>query len=702
MTTRRSFLATGAVATTGLVIGFTWPMDRHAAASSTFEPNAWLRVDPGGRVTVTVARSEMGQGVQTSLPMLVAEELGVDWKDVRFEQAIPKPAYGDMSTGGSRSIVTSWDPLRKAGAQAREMLIAAAAATWGVDRASCRAEGGAVLHPPSGRRLAYGELVEAAASLPEPEDPPLTDPKDWKIIGTRVPRLDTAAKVDGSAVFGLDVRVPGMLTAVVARSPVFGGRVASFDPAPARAVPGVKHVEQIASGIAVVADNLWAAWKGRDALKITWNEGALAELESAAIRAQWADLAAKPGAIGELRGDGAKGLAGAARSIEAIYEVPYLAHATMEPMNATAHVTAGRCEVWVPTQSATGAQERAAALTGLDPERVIVHTTYLGGGFGRRAEQDFLAEAIEISKAVGAPVQVVWSREDDMRHDFYRPATYNVLRAGFDAGGHLLAWTHHIVGPAILGRVAPAAIRDGIDGTSLEGAWHLPYAIENLEVAYTLHDPGIPVGWWRSVGSSQNAFVTECFLDEVAAAAGRDPLDLRRELLAAAPRHRAVLDLAAEKAGWGVSPGSGRGKGLAVHESFGSIVAVCAEVAVAQGAVRVERVVCAVDCGTVVNPDTVEAQMESGILFGLSAALKQEITIEKGRVVQSNFDDYPMLALDEAPAIAVHLAPSGAELGGIGEPGVPPAAPALVNAVFAATGKRVRRLPIRAADLGRG
>jgi isoquinoline 1-oxidoreductase beta subunit len=702
MTTRRDFLATGAVATTGLVIGFTWPLSRDAAASSAFEPNAWLRVDPDGAVTVAVARSEMGQGVRTSLPMLVAEELLVDWKDVRFEQAIPKPAYGDMSTGGSRSIVTSWDPLRKAGAQAREMLIAAAAATWGVDRATCRAESGAVLHPSSGRRLAYGELVERAASLPVPEDPPLKDPKDWQLIGTRAPRLDTAAKVDGSAIFGLDVRVPGMLIAVVARSPVFGGRAASFDPAPARAVPGVKRVERIASGIAVVADNLWAAWKGRDALAITWDEGALAGLDSAAIRARWAELAAKPGAIGESRGDGAKALAGAARTIEAIYEVPYLAHATMEPMNATAHLTAERCEVWVPTQSATGAQEKAAALTGLDPERVIVHTTYLGGGFGRRAEQDFLTEAVEISQAVGAPVKVVWSREDDMRHDFYRPATYNVLRAGLDAEGRLLAWTHHIVGPAILGRVAPKAIRDGIDGTSLEGAWHLPYAIKNLEVAYTRNDPGIPVGWWRSVGSSQNAFVTECFLDEVAAAAGRDPLDLRRELLAAAPRHRAVLDLAAEKAGWGTPLGPGRGRGLAVHESFGSIVAVCADVSVIAGGVRVERIVCAVDCGTVVNPDTVEAQMESGILFGLSAALKQEITIERGRVVQANFDDYPMLALDEAPAIAVHLAPSGAELGGIGEPGVPPAAPALVNAVFAATGKRVRRLPIRAEDLRQG
>ncbi len=702
MTTRRDFLATSAVAATGLVIGFHWPARRASGAARDFAPNAWLRVDPQGAVTVLVARSEMGQGVRTSLPMLVAEELQVDWKDVHFEQAIPAPAYGDMSTGGSRSIVTSWEPLRKAGAQAREMLIAAAAATWGVDPAGCRAEAGTIVHPPSGRRLAYGEIVEKAAALPVPDDPPLTAPADWRLIGTRPPRLDVPAKVDGSAVFGVDVRVPGMLFAAVARCPVFGGSVASFDPAPALAIPGVTRVERIASGIAVVAENTWAAWKGRDALQIRWEEGANANLDSAAIRSRMQELAAEAGAIGEERGQGAKALAGAARRIEAVYEVPYLAHATMEPMNATAHVTADRCEIWVPTQSATGAQERAAALTGLAPERVIVHTTYLGGGFGRRAEQDFLAEAVEIARVVGAPVQVVWSREDDMRHDYYRPATYNVLRAGLDSGGGLTAWTHHIVGPAILGRVAPRAIQDGIDPTSLEGAWHLPYAIENLEVAYTRDDPGIPVGWWRSVGSSQNAFVTECFLDEVAAAAGRDPLEFRRVLLAGAPRHLAVLDLAAARADWGAPLGAGRGRGLAVHESFGSIVAACVEVAVTGSAVRVERVVCAVDCGTVVHPDIVVAQIESGILFGLSAALKQEITIEKGRVVQASFDDYPMLALDEAPAIAVHLAPSGAELGGIGEPGVPPAAPALLNAVFAATGKRVRRLPIRAADLERG
>jgi isoquinoline 1-oxidoreductase beta subunit len=371
----------------------------------------------------------------------------------------------------------------------------------------------------------------------------------------------------------------------------------------------------------------------------------------------------------------------------------------MEPMNATAHVTADRCEIWVPTQNATGAQETAAALTGLAPERVIVHTTYLGGGFGRRAEQDFVAEAVEIAKIVRAPVQVVWSRADDMQHDFYRPATCNVLKAGV-TGGELRAWTHRIVGPAILGRVAPRAIQDGIDPTSLEGAWHLPYAIENLEVSYTLHDPGIPVGWWRSVGSSQNAFVTECFLDEVAVAAGRDPLEFRCALLAGAPRHRAVLELAAAKGDWGAPLPAGRGRGLAVHESFGSIVAACIEVAVTGGAVRVVRATCAVDCGTVVHPAIVTAQMESGLLFGLCAALKQEIRIEKGRVVQSSFDDYPLLALDEAPAVAVHLAPSGAELGGIGEPGVPPAAPALVNAIFAATGKRVRRLPVRSTDLG--
>jgi isoquinoline 1-oxidoreductase beta subunit len=702
---RRDFLRLGALAGAGLVIGFRLPRagEARGAAAKPLAPNVWLRIAPDGTVTVLVARSEMGQGVRTALPMLVAEELEADWTRVRFEQATPEPRYGSMSTGGSRSIRSLHGPLRKAGAQAREMLVSAAALTWGVDRADCRAERGEVVHGATGRRLAYGALVERAATLEVPADPPLKDPGDWKILGTRVARLDAREKVDGSAGFGLDVRVPAMRHAAVVRCPVFDGKATGFDPAPARAVRGVTDVLQISSGVAVVADSTWAAFQGAAALTVRWDEGPLAGLDSAAIRRRFAELAAQPGAVARKEGEGAAALAHAARTLEAVYETPYLAHATMEPMNCTAHVRADACDIWVATQTATGVQQRAAQVTGLKPEVIRVHTQYLGGGFGRRSEQDFVVEALELSRAVGAPVQVVWSREDDLRHDFYRPATYHLLRAGLDEAGKPRVWTHRLVGPAILRRIAAGAIRNGIDPTSVEGAAGLPYAIPNLEVDFVEHDAGIPTGFWRSVGNSQNAYAVECFVDEVAAAAGRDPFDLRRELLAGKPRHLGVLLLAAEKAGWGKPLAAGRARGIALWESFGSFVAQVAEVSVAaDGAVRVLRVVCAVDCGLCMNPAIVEAQMESGIVYGLSAALKGEITIEKGRVVQGNFHDYELLRLSECPAIEVHIVPSREPPGGIGEPGTPPITPAVVNAVFAATGRRVRTLPIRAEELKRG
>ncbi|OGF23035.1 MAG: hypothetical protein A2V63_08660 [Candidatus Eisenbacteria bacterium RBG_19FT_COMBO_70_11] len=700
--TRRDFLKLGALAGAGLVIAFRIP-DAAEAATGAFEPNAWLAIDPQGRITVWIARSEMGQGVRTSLPMLVAEELEADWSSIRFEQAIPAPRYGNMSTGGSQSIRSMTEPLRKAGAAAREMLISAAADTWKVDRATCHAENGAVIHAPSGRKLAYGALAVKAGTLPVPENPPLKDAKDFKILGTRRARLDVPAKVDGSAQFGLDVRVPGMLYAMVERCPVFGGKVASVDAALAEAVKGVRRVLQIGSGVAIVADTLWAARDGRDALRVTWNEGLLASLDSAGIRSTFAELAKKPGASARKEGQGATALAGAARTIEAVYEAPYLAHATMEPMNCTAFVKQDGCEVWVGSQSATGAQRKAAEVSGFPLEKVVVHTMLLGGGFGRRSHQDFVAEAVEISKALNAPVKVVWTREDDMQHDHYRPASYHVLRAGLDVKGVPVAWTHRQVGAGILALIAPQAVQNGLDPTSVDGAENIPYAIPNIEVDYILHDPGVPVWWWRSVGSSHNAFVVECFFDEVAAAAGRDPLELRRELPQGQPRHLAVMELAAAKAGWGKPLPKGRGRGIAVHASFDSYAAQVAEVAVADdGTVRVHRVVCAVDPGHVVNPDTIEAQMESGIVYGLTAALKGEITIAKGRVQQGNFDDYEVLRMNECPAIEVHVAPSGEFLGGIGEVGTPPIAPAVVNAIAAATGKRVRRLPIRAEALRRG
>jgi len=696
---RRAFLKTGALAGTGLVIAFHVPEAlaaavTKAAPATRWKPNAYLIVDPKGEVTVIIARSEMGQGSSTGLAMLLAEELEADWTKVRIQQAIPAPKYGNMSTGGSMSIRSLWEPMRKAGAQAREMLIAAAANQWKVAPGTCRAEHGEVVHPPSGRRLAFGALVAAAAKLPVPEKPVLEERKDWRLIGTSPARLDGPAKVDGRARFGTDVRVPGMLYASVLQCPVFGGKVQGFDPAAALQVPGVVRVERVGNDVAVLAKSTWAALRGREALRVTWDEGALAALDSAGIRAKFVELAGQPGQQARKEGRGTEALASAARTIEAVYEVPFLAHATMEPMNCTAHVQPGSCAVWVSTQNGSSAQRAAAEAAGLKPEQVTIHMTFLGGGFGRRHQHDPLVQAVLLSKAVHAPVQVFWTREDDMQHDFYRPATYNVLRAGLDATGAPIAWTHRMVAPGIATQMRFAE-KDKPDWSSIDGAANLPYAIPNIEVDLVTHDPGVPLGFWRSVGSSQNAYVVECFLDEVAAAAKRDPFELRRELLKDKPQHLAVLELAAKQAGWGTPLPKGQGRGIAVHGCFGSFVAQVAEVEVATaGTVRVKRVFCAVDCGTAVHLDLVRAQMESGIIYGLSAALHGQITLEKGRVVQGNFSDYPVVTMAETPLIEVHFALSGGELGGIGEPGLPPIAPAVANAIFAATGKPVRKLPI--------
>ena len=709
---RRNILKAGVAVGGGLLIGFYLPgaqrlADAADASPALFAPNAWIRVGSDDTVTIMVDKSEMGQGVMTALPMLVAEELEVDWARVRVETAPADKAYtnpllGMQGTGGSTSVRSSWERLRKAGATARELLVSAAAQTWGVKEEACRAEQGAVLHPGSGRRLGYGALADKAATLPVPAEVFLKDPKDFKIIGKSLPRLDCADKVNGVSVFGTDVKIPSMLTAMVVRCPVFGGKVKSFDASRALAVKGVRKVLQIGSGVAVVADGSWPAQQGVAALSIQWDEGTNAKIDSAAIRKKFAELAQRPGVEAKKRGDAAKILQTAAKKTEAVYEVPFLAHATMEPMNCTAHVRGDGCDLWVPTQGQTNAQRTAAKITGLPPEAIEVHTTFLGGGFGRRFEQDFLAEAVEISKAAGVPVQLLWSRENDMQHDFYRPATYNRLSASLDQHGMPAAWAHRIVGPSIMARVFPGMVKGGIDPTSVEGAANLPYAIPNLHVDYAMHDAGIPVGFWRSVGSSQNAFVTECFLDELAAAAGKDPYQFRRELLRDSPRHKGVLELAAATAGWSKPPAKGISRGIAVHECFGSYVAQVAEVSVSRdGHIKVHRVVCAVDCGMVVNPDIIKAQMESAIVFGLTAALKGEITIKNGRVEQSNFHDYPLLRMDEMPEIVVAIVPSQENPGGVGEPGTPPIAPAVANAVFKATGKRLRRLPLRPEDLRR-
>ena len=711
---RRDFLKTGATTAAGLTIAFYIPsrfteVARGHAPSvpgndAAFAPNGWVHIGTDGMVTITVDKSEMGQGVNTSYPMLVAEELDADLALVRVGAAPENPAGWTrrMGTGGSSSVRSSYDTLRKAGATARGMLVAAAAQQWGVDASACRTEKGAVIHTATGRTLRYGALVSRAAALPAPSDPPLKNPAEFRILGTRVRRLDTPAKVNGTARFGIDTRVPGMLYASIERSPAFGGGVSRVDDSRARTMPGVKRVVQLAAvksarsenAVAVVADSYWHALAARRALHIEWNDGPNGSLDSTAIRARLAQLAEKAGIPARTEGDASAAMKSAAKTIEAVYEVPYLAHATMEPMNCTAHVRDDGCDVWAPTQGQSGTQQVAAEVAGLPPEQVRVHTTYLGGGFGRRSETDFVAEAVQLSRVMGAPVQVIDTREDDVRHDFYRPTTYNRFAAGFDAGGRVVAWTHRIVGASIATSKGRPP-RDGIDGSLVEGAANVPYEIPGILVEQTIADLPIPLGYWRSVGSSHNAYLTECFVDEVARAAGKDPYEFRRALLANHPRHLGVLELAAEKAGWGKPLPAGRTRGIAVAESFGSYVAEVAEVSLDGNSVpRVHRVVCAVDCGPIVNPDTIEAQMQSGIVYGLTAALYGDITIDRGRVRQGNFNDYPMLRMKEMPAVEVYIVPSSEKQGGIGEPGTPPIAPAVCNAIFAATGKPVRRLPI--------
>jgi isoquinoline 1-oxidoreductase beta subunit len=686
---RRSFLRTGATVTGGLLVGTSLPF-RAAKAQGAAKLNAWVHVGADDAVTLFIHKAEMGQGTVTSLAMLLAEELECDWKKIRTEFPGIDRAYGpNQGVVGSQSIRGSWQPLRKAGATAREMLVQAAAQQWAVAPSQCRAENGAVVNTATNARLSFGALADAAAKVPPPANVALKDAAQFRVIGKSHARLDTPGKVNGSAKFGIDARLPGMLFAVAERSPVFGGKVASFDATAAKAVPGVKHVVQISSGVAVVADNTWSANQGRKALKIQWDEGANGHLTSAEISRRFVERAQQPGAVAKKEGDAAAGLAGAAKKIEAVYEVPYLAHAPMEPLNCTADVRADGCDVWASTQGQTAAHQAAVGITGLKPEQVKVHTLYMGGGFGRRARADYVSEAVEVSKAIGAPVQLTWMREDDMQQDWYRPASYVHFAAGLDAEGWPVALTSRIVCPPFGG------IRDGLSRTGVEGVADLAYAIPNVLVDYHAEDPGIPVSYWRSVGYSQNTWFLESFIDEIAASGGKDPFELRRRLVAGNPRLKAVLELAAEKAGWGKPLPKGHGRGIAFSTNVGSLTAEVAEVSVTDGKLRVHRVVCAVDCGQVINPAGLEQQMQSGIVFGLTAALKGSITLDRGRVQQGNFHQYDMLRIDEMPAVEVHMVPSTATPGGIGEASVPAIAPAVTNAIFAATGKRVRQLPIR-------
>ena len=710
---RRNFLKASLLAGGGLIVGVHIPgLNGSAKAAqqgiSTFVPNAFLRIAKDGSVTVIGNHSEMGQGAYTSGAMTIAEELDADWTKIRVEPAPVDPAYnhpiyGVQITGGSTSTWSEWDRLRKAGAAARQMLLAAAAQTWNVDPSTCRTGNGQVIHTNSQRRLSYGELVEKAATLTPPQNVTLKDPKDFKIIGKAIKRLDTPDKTNGKAVFGLDVNVPGMLVAVVARPPVFGGQLKNFNADKAKAVPGVRYVVEIERGVAVVADGFWPAKLGREALEIVWDEGPRASLDSRTQREEYAGLAKKTGVVAKNEGEAVSALSKASKKLEVIYDLPYLVHATMEPMNCVADVRADSCEIWVGTQFQSGDRDAAARDTGLKPEQVKLHTTLLGGGFGRRSPLDshVVREAVQISKTVKVPVKVVWTREDDMRGGYYRPRAYHTVSAGLDGNGKPVAWQQRIVCQSIFVGTPfePAVVKNGVEETAVEGAADLPYDIPNLLVEWHQAPDGVPVFILRSVGHSHTAFVVETFVDELAHAAGKDPFEFRNALLGKHPRHKRVLEFVAEKAGWGKALSNGRGRGLAVHESFGSYVAQVAEVSISKDrGLRVHRVVCAVDCGPVVNPNIVRAQMEGGIVFGLTAALYGEITFEKGRVRQGNFHDYPMLRMHEMPQIEVHIVPSEDKMGGAGEVGVPPVAPAVANAVFALTSKRIRRLPIRMTD----
>jgi isoquinoline 1-oxidoreductase beta subunit len=707
-TSRREFLKTSTTATGGLVIAFHVPGARRLAASGlgsieAFAPNAFLRIDPDDSVTVLLAHSEMGQGIWTALPMLIAEELDCDWSTIRVEhapaaQVYAHTAFGIQATGGSTTTWSEFDRYRQAGAMAREMLVEAAARETGVPAAECRTEKGAVLA--GDHTLRFGELAEAAAALTPPESVTLRAPSEWTVIGTPNKRLDTPEKITGRAIFGIDVQLEGMLTAVVARAPSFGGTVKSFDASAAKAVPGVRQVNQVPSGVAVVADHFWAASKGREALEIEWNPGPAANVDSDALIAEWRELVRSPGVTATESGDAAAAMDAAAQTVEAEFSFPYLAHAAMEPLNCTVRIGPDGCDIWTGTQFQGPDQMAAAAITGLNPEEVRIHTTFLGGGFGRRANPaaDFVSEAVHVAKAAGAPVKTVWTREDDTRGGYYRPAFVHRGRLGLDSGGMPVAWDHDMAGQSILaGTFFEAGIpENGVDPSSIEGLADSPYLAEvpNHRIGVHTPAPGVPVLWWRSVGHTHTAFVVESLLDQAAHAAGADPVEYRRALLANHPRHLGVLDLAVGKAGWGSPLPAGRARGVAVHESFGSFVAEVAEVSVEEGQIRVHRVTAAIDCGIAVNPETIDAQLQGAIAYGLAATLHSAIHLKDGGAQESNFDDYKVLRLAEMPEVEVHIVPSTDPPGGVGEPGTPPIAPAVANAVFALTGRRLTDLPL--------
>jgi isoquinoline 1-oxidoreductase beta subunit len=670
-----------------------------------FAPDAFIRIDSAGTTTLVMPQVEMGQGVYTAIAMILAEGLDADFSKVALEHAPPSdklygnPMFGIQATGNSNSIRAWWKALRTASAAARAMLIQAAAAQWQVDPASCSAANSVVSHAASGRTIGYGDLVDAASALPVPQNPPLKDPKDFTLIGKPLKRLDTPNKTDGKVIYGIDAMLPGMKFATLAQCPVFGGKVAHVDDGAAKKVPGVRQIVVLEDLVAVVGDHFWAAKKGLEALQITWDEGANAKINSSDI---WDDLRAaskKDGAVAKSQGDIAKGLAQGDR-YEGEYELPFLAHATMEPMNCTVHLTPGACEIWIGTQIMTRVQQSAAKAAGLPLDKVTVHNHYLGGGFGRRLEPDMVDSAVRIAKQVDGPLKVVWTREEDVQHDVYRPVYRDVISASL-SGGKIVAWKYRVTGSSVMARWFPPGFSNGVDADGVDSAIDQPYDIPNLQVEFVRAEPpAVPTGFWRGVGPNNNVFATECFIDELARKAGKDPIDFRRSMLEQKPRFKGALDLVAEKSNWGSPLPARAGRGVCLQPSFASFIATVVEVEVDEyGEVYLRRITSAVDTGIAVNPDTVIAQLQGGLIFGLTAALYGEVTIAKGRVQQSNFNDYRMLRIDQVPRIEVHVIKSGEDPGGIGETGATAGPPALRNAIYAATGVALRRLPIDRAAL---
>ena len=703
--TRRNFLQTGALAGSALLLGFHLPVAsalarNNSPVNNTFAPNAFIRIDQQGMVTLIMPQVEMGQGIYTGVAMILAEELDADWEKVRVEHAPPNerlyanPVFQIQATGGSTSVRAFWKPLRAAGASARAMLVEAASKRWGVGADSCHAANSTVTHPPSGRSLPYAALVAEASRITPPNPPPLKNPGDFTLVGKPLKRLDTPDKVNGKAVYGIDAMPAGVKFATLAICPVFGGKVGHVDDTAAKQVAGVRQVVVLDDFVAVVAEHTWAAKQGLAALAITWDEGSHARVDTEQV---WSELRAageQPGVVARTTGNIAQGLGTGVR-LDAAYELPFLAHAQMEPLNCTVHLKPDSCEVWVGSQILARAQSVAAAASGIPIEKVTVHNHLIGGGFGRRLEVDMVERAVLIAKHVDGPVKVIWSREEDMQHDVYRPVYRNVMSASV-ADGKIVGWSHRVIGSSVIARWLPPAFQKGIDIDAIDSAADIPYEIPNLQVEYRRAEPpGVPTGFWRGVGPNSNVFAIESFMDELAHHAGQDPVVFRRDLLSKTPRLRAAIELAANKAGWGTPLPPRSGRGICAQTSFGSYIATVAEVEVSdRGVVRVKRIVTAVDTGIVVNPDSVVAQLQGGLIFGLTAALFGEITIKNGRVEQSNFQNYRMLRINEIPAIEVHLIASNEAPGGIGETGTTAAPPAVGNAIYAATGVRLRRLPI--------